>query len=88
MLFRSLLRNNVQKRTFIPKVGSLGMNSTLGEVVTVMYTNYPQRSIYPLLAWAGVLYYVFWNPYVSEKEKKVWLNRQAKLKALEFHQDQ
>jgi hypothetical protein len=66
-------------------MNTLGCDSTLGEVVNVMYTTYPQRSIYPVLAVAGVMYYLFWSPYKSKAEKQVWLDRQAKLASLEYH---
>ncbi|KAJ3097290.1 hypothetical protein HK100_005394, partial [Physocladia obscura] len=45
-----------------PTTRHLSSSSTLGEVWDAVYTTYPYRLVYPVLLWAGFLYYNLWVP--------------------------
>jgi hypothetical protein len=77
----------------LPNLKGINSSSTLGEVYNRVYTSYPQRLIYPVLGWAGILYYFLWTPYfyltryTPAAVKKSQQERLAELKSLEFHQE-
>ncbi|KAI8609425.1 hypothetical protein BC830DRAFT_1049849, partial [Chytriomyces sp. MP71] len=70
----------------LPNTAGLSLNSTLGEVHERFYAKYQYRLIYPVLLWAGFLWYNLWVPEMPKEEKKALQERLAYLKSLEFHQ--
>ncbi|KAJ3331479.1 hypothetical protein HDU76_003085 [Blyttiomyces sp. JEL0837] len=70
----------------LPKVNISG-STTLGEVWDQVYVKYQYRLAYPVLLWAGFLWYNLWNPYMKKAEKKKLKDHEDRLKKLEFHQE-
>lgn len=70
----------------LPNMSGVSSQTTLGELYSRAYTQYPRRLIYPVLGWAGLLYYTLWTPYTAPAVKQAQKERLDKLAALEFHQ--
>ncbi|KAJ3036961.1 hypothetical protein HK097_003663 [Rhizophlyctis rosea] len=62
--------------------------TTLGEIYEKAFKNYRSRMIWPVIGWAGLMYYIFNTPYISEAEKKQLRARDDYLKSLEYHDEE
>ncbi|KAI9024096.1 hypothetical protein DFJ74DRAFT_767605 [Hyaloraphidium curvatum] len=85
MMGRRFYRPEVAKLPALEK--PLSMETTLGEVYDALYTKWAYRRAWLLVPFAYVASIVFNATPATEEQKALVRERDAKLKALEFHQD-